>query len=204
MSNTILPQNLNILKIYSEIIFEKIKNNDFLADDVFLSIQIIENYLEEVKVFKSKNSSSMPVNQQLKIVQTMKKISNIYIDFECKEKIKKNKRELIFNFFIDLCNEMAYKDKMFVFQHIYSYLKSLIYKYENTTVAIIKTAVEISDSLLREICDEIQLYTKSSNLIYKNIIDKKILGGFIAEFNNSILDLSISSKLDRMRKILIS
>lgn len=58
------------------------------------------------------------------------------------------------------------------------------------------TAVAVSDEMKHQIATNV---VKNSNSQIENIVDPSILGGFIVEFDNKILDQSVLSKLNKIK-----
>ena len=64
--------------------------------------------------------------------------------------------------------------------------------------AKIITAFELSDTQLNQINDKLSNLTKTE-VVGDNIIDKSILGGFIAKFDDQMLDMSTKGKLSELK-----
>lgn len=63
---------------------------------------------------------------------------------------------------------------------------------------IITAADNMSDETYRYICDEFS--KKYDNVSFERKIDNEIIGGFIADLNGEIFDLSIASQIKEMEK----
>ena len=77
-------------------------------------------------------------------------------------------------------------------------LKKLIDKKNGVRRAKIITAFELSDTQLNQINDKLSNLTKTE-VVGDNIIDKSILGGFIAKFDDQMLDMSTKGKLSELK-----
>lgn len=82
-------------------------------------------------------------------------------------------------------------------------LKALIYDSTGTQEAKIVTAVEISDSDLSEIKTKLDQISGKNTIVSKEI-DPSILGGFVIHIENSVLDMSLKSKLDAITQTAVS
>ena len=64
--------------------------------------------------------------------------------------------------------------------------------------AKIITAFELSDNQLNQINNKLSDVT-NTKVVGDNIIDKSILGGFIAKFDDQMLDMSTKGKLSELK-----
>ena len=76
--------------------------------------------------------------------------------------------------------------------------KRLIDNKNGVRRAKIITAFELSDTQLNQINDKLSNLTKTE-VVGDNIIDKSILGGFIAKFDDQMLDMSTKGKLSELK-----
>ncbi len=74
-------------------------------------------------------------------------------------------------------------------------LKTLIYEKTGTQEATIVTALELNQADLADIKAKLDEITGKNTLVTKEI-DATILGGFVIRIENSVLDMSLKSKLD--------
>ena len=74
----------------------------------------------------------------------------------------------------------------------------LIDKKNGVKRAKIITAFELSENQLNQINDKLSIVTKSK-VVSDNVIDKTILGGFIAKFDDQMLDMSTKGKLSELK-----
>ena len=93
---------------------------------------------------------------------------------------------------------MIEKDRLFLIDSIIERFKKLIDKKNGVRRAKIITAFELSDTQLNQINDKLSNLTKTE-VVGDNIIDKSILGGFIAKFDDQMLDMSTKGKLSELK-----
>lgn len=67
---------------------------------------------------------------------------------------------------------------------------------------IITTASNLSDETYRYICD--RFFEKIGEAEFERIVDDGIIGGFIANVNGKIYDLSVASQLSRMKSKILN
>lgn len=62
------------------------------------------------------------------------------------------------------------------------------------------TAVAVDDAVKTEIIDFLKKETKFSNVKIQSKVNPDLIGGFVLEFNNNLIDASISNKLKQLKK----
>ena len=93
---------------------------------------------------------------------------------------------------------MIEKNRLFLIDSIYSRYKKLIDLNNGVKRAEIITAFELTETQLNQINDKLSNMTKTK-VIGNNVIDKTILGGFIAKFDDQMLDMSTKGKLSELK-----
>ena len=99
---------------------------------------------------------------------------------------------------INFLKLMIEKNKLFLVDSIYSRYKKLIDLNNGVKRAEIITAFELNETQLNQINDKLSNMTKTK-VIGNNVIDKTILGGFIAKFDDQMLDMSTKGKLSELK-----
>ena len=99
---------------------------------------------------------------------------------------------------INFLKLMIEKNRLFLIDSIYSRYKKLIDLNNGVKRAEIITAFELSETQLNQINDKLSNMTKTK-VIGNNVIDKTILGGFIAKFDDQMLDMSTKGKLSELK-----
>ena len=99
---------------------------------------------------------------------------------------------------INFLKLMIEKNKLFLIDSIYDRYKKLIDLNNGVKRAEIITAFELSETQLNQINDKLSNMTKTK-VIGNNVIDKTILGGFIAKFDDQMLDMSTKGKLSELK-----
>ena len=103
---------------------------------------------------------------------------------------------------INFLRLMIEKNKLFLIDSIHDRYKKLIDLNNGVKRAEIITAFELTETQLNQINDKLSNITKTK-VIGNNVVDKSILGGFIAKFDDQMLDMSTKGKLsERKDKIL--
>lgn len=62
------------------------------------------------------------------------------------------------------------------------------------------TAVPVGDAVLNEIVSKIKAANNFSQVEVEQSVDPSIIGGFVAEFNNKIMDKSVQSNLNQIKR----
>ena len=90
------------------------------------------------------------------------------------------------------------KNKLFLIDSIHNRYKKLIDLNNGVKRAEIITAFELTETQLNQINDKLSNITKTK-VIGNNVVDKSILGGFIAKFDDQMLDMSTKGKLSELK-----
>ena len=99
---------------------------------------------------------------------------------------------------INFLKLMIEKNRLFLIDSIYSRYKKLIDLNNGVKRAEIITAFKLTETQLNQINDKLSNMTKTK-VIGNNVIDKTILGGFIAKFDDQMLDMSTKGKLSELK-----
>ena len=99
---------------------------------------------------------------------------------------------------INFLKLMIEKNRLFLIDSIYDRYKKLIDLNNGVKRAEIITAFELTETQLNQINDKLSNMTKTK-VIGNNVIDKTILGGFIAKFDDQMLDMSTKGKLSELK-----
>ena len=99
---------------------------------------------------------------------------------------------------INFLRLMIEKNKLFLIDSIYNRYKKLIDLNNGVKRAEIITAFKLTETQLNQINDKLSNITKNK-VIGNNVVDKSILGGFIAKFDDQMLDMSTMGKLSALK-----
>ena len=99
---------------------------------------------------------------------------------------------------INFLKLMIEKNRLFLIDSIYSRYKKLIDLNNGVKRAEIITAFKLTETQLNQINGKLSNMTKTK-VIGNNVIDKTILGGFIAKFDDQMLDMSTKGKLSELK-----
>ena len=99
---------------------------------------------------------------------------------------------------INFLRLMIEKNKLFLIDSIHDRYKKLIDLNDGVKRAEIITAFELTETQLNQINDKLSNITKTK-VIGNNVVDKSILGGFIAKFDDQMLDMSTIGKLSELK-----
>ena len=99
---------------------------------------------------------------------------------------------------INFLRLMIEKNKLFLIDSIHDRYKKLIDLNNGVKRAEIITAFELTETQLNQINDKLSNITKTK-VIGNNVVDKSILGGFIAKFDDQMLDVSTKGKLSELK-----
>jgi hypothetical protein len=73
-----------------------------------------------------------------------------------------------------------------------------------TDVAKLRTAVALTDEERQMLSAKLKQALRSRQVVLEEIVDRMMLGGFIAEGGGVVLDGSLEGQLERMRRRLVS
>ena len=160
--------------------------------DAIFQIALQDNNLSEwgeflnkiSEIFKDRKIQKFFLDPKINNSEKVKLISN--------SEIKTDEKKLNF------LRLMIEKDRLFLIDSIIERFKKLIDKKNGVRRAKIITAFELSDTQLNQINDKLSNLTKTE-VVGDNIIDKSILGGFIAKFDDQMLDMSTKGKLSELK-----
>ncbi len=124
------------------------------------------------------------------VVSTSKKVSIFSQLFE------KKFHPMTFGFFRLILKKRRESD----FEAITSSFIDLYNKQNNITKIKITTAVPVPDSELNELVNKIKAGNNIQKIELEKQIDEDILGGFIAEFDNKIMDQSVRTNLNHIKR----
>ena len=99
---------------------------------------------------------------------------------------------------INFLRLMIEKNKLFLIDSIYNRYKKLIDLNNGVKRAEIITAFKLTETQLNQINDKLSNITKNK-VVGNNVVDKSILGGFIAKFDDQMLDMSTKGKLSELK-----
>jgi F-type H+-transporting ATPase subunit delta len=163
------------------LLLEKAKDNEALLDETASNVNLVYNTLEASKELRAilknpvvKQSDKKAILHSIFENKTPKLIID-FIDFV----LEKNRQDIL-------------KEIMREFLSLYDEKKGIL----RTRVT---TAVEIPEDLKKELKDNLEKVTRK-NVIPSYSIDEKILGGFQAQYGDTIIDASVKSQLERLRK----
>ena len=166
---------------YSDAIFDIAQQDN--------SILTWVNFLEELSVLMS-DLSVAGFFQDPKIRTEQKK------DLISGSNIEHDQKQL--NFFSILID----KNSTFLVGHILAKFKELVDKKNGVKRAKIITAYELEYNEIIKINDKLGNMV-GAKIKSENIVDKSILGGFIAKFDDQMLDMSVNGKLNKLKESIL-
>lgn len=167
-------------KVYASALYELCCENDSLQNvfDEFISVVEIFNENEEyVKLLSSPLVDNADKDDMLN--KTFGgKISNLLLDFLCllSDKGRAEYYKGIFNEFKNMYNE-----------------KMNILEVKVTTTEI------LSENIKQKLIDKLEKVTGKS-IVLEEGIDKSLLGGIIVKYDNTEIDSSVKSKLEKLKR----
>ena len=162
---------------YSDAIFEIASQDDNLSE--------WGDFLNELsEIFKDKKIQKFFLDPKINNNDKVELISESNIQTDQKK--------------INFLKLMIEKNRLFLIDSIYSRYKKLIDLNNGVKRAEIITAFELTETQLNQINDKLSNMTKTK-VIGNNVIDKTILGGFIAKFDDQMLDMSTKGKLSELK-----
>ena len=162
---------------YSDAIFEIASQDDNLSE--------WGDFLNELsKIFKDRKIQKFFLDPKINNNDKVELISESTIESDDKK--------------INFLRLMIEKNKLFLIDNIRDRYKKLIDLNNGVKRAEIITAFELTETQLNQINDKLSNITKSK-VIGSNVVDKSILGGFIAKFDDQMLDMSTKGKLSELK-----
>merc|ERR1712227_238744 len=96
------------------------------------------------------------------------------------------------------------KGRIVNIMEVFESFESLYCRETNTQVAIVKSAVALEEEQQFLIAKKIKELTQSNSVKIKPLIDENLIGGFLIEYDSTMINLSIRGALERVRKELKS
>ena len=85
-----------------------------------------------------------------------------------------------------------------------SSLKEIIYKQEKILEVNLSSAVILDNHQKEELILKLKKRYDANEIIFNEIVDKSLLGGFKVEINNEIIDLTLRNKISKLQEHLAS
>jgi len=76
----------------------------------------------------------------------------------------------------------------------------LFEKSQNTEVAYVTTAIDLTDDLKKKVLAKVKELSSAKNIEIKNTVDKSIIGGFILRVGDIQYNASISNQLNTLKR----
>jgi len=108
----------------------------------------------------------------------------------------------ISNFSLNLVKLLIEKNRVFILSSLSSHYTELLNKKRNISKAQVITAVHIDDEVLNRVKDKLEKMFEKQIYIESNI-DEDIIAGMIVKIGDKIIDGSIKTKIQKMKKQLI-
>jgi F-type H+-transporting ATPase subunit delta len=105
-------------------------------------------------------------------------------------------------FTLNLIRLLIDKNRIFVLVYIADHYKDLLRKKRNISTAQIITAIEIDDDIKNRVKEKLER-AFSKVIEIESVVDKDIIAGMIVKIDNKVVDGSIKTKLETMKRQLI-
>lgn len=89
--------------------------------------------------------------------------------------------------------------RMMVFPFIVTHYNEILNKKRNIAVAKVITAIQINDETKERVRLKLQEITQK-NIVVEPVVDESLIAGMIVKINDRVIDGSIKTKLDNMKK----
>ena len=156
-----------------------------LVDEVKLDIDLIIKYFDESRdILNLYSSPIIPINNKIKITEKI---------FD--GKLNKHTLNLLYN--------LIYRKRDNLIITILEKFKELYNIHMNIEESVISTTFELDNESL----DVVKGFAKKvtgKKIILQNTIDKNVLGGFNLKIGDKMIDCTVSSKINELRKKLIN
>lgn len=163
------------------LLIEKAKGDEALLDEVASNVDVVFNTLEVSRELRAILKNPVVKHSDKKAILHSifeNKISKVVVDF-IDFILEKNRQDIL-------------KEIMREFLSLYDERKGIL----RTRVT---TAVDIPEELKVELKKNLEKVTRKQIIPTYNV-DEKILGGFQAQYGDTIIDASVKSQLGRLRK----
>ena len=119
-----------------------------------------------------------------------------------KEVIDRIFREHISIYSLNLIKLLIDKNRIFVLAPLADHYKKLLNKKRNISTAQIITAIEIDEDVKNRVKSKLEsIYSKTIDI--ETVIDEEIIAGMIVKIDDKIIDGSIKTKFENMKKQII-
>lgn len=116
-----------------------------------------------------------------------------------KEVAEKIFKEHISIFTLNLIKLLIDKNRIFILSLIPDHYKAFLNKKRNISTAKIITAIEIDESIKNRVKDKLEAMFKQTIQI-ETAIDKEIIAGMIVQVGDKVIDGSIKTRFENMKK----
>jgi len=156
-----------------------------LVDEVKLDIDLIIKYFDESRdILNLYSSPIIPINNKIKITEKI---------FD--GKLNKHTLNLLYN--------LIYRKRDNLIITILEKFKELYNIHMNIEESVISTTFELDNESL-DVVKEFANKVTGKKIILQNTIDKNVLGGFNLKIGDKMIDCTVSSKINELRKKLIN
>lgn len=73
-------------------------------------------------------------------------------------------------------------------------------EYKNNKVAVVTTAVPLTDAMRTEVLQKVETLTQNKNITLENKVDENIIGGFILRIGDIQYNASVAFKLNKLKQ----
>lgn len=73
-------------------------------------------------------------------------------------------------------------------------------EYKNNKVAVVTTAVPLTDTMRTEVLQKVETLTQNKNITLENKVDENIIGGFILRIGDIQYNASVAFKLNKLKQ----
>ena len=123
----------------------------------------------------------------------------------------KQKKKTFINIFKDKIDEellsflliLIEKDRILFLKEKLNQMEIIDLERKNTYKGIVKTTIPLTEDEYKELVDKLEAKYKK-RVILEQVIDESILGGIYVRVNNEVIDGTVKSRLDNLKKVMIS
>ena len=95
------------------------------------------------------------------------------------------------------------KDRILFLKEKLNQMEIIDLERKNTYKGIVKTTIPLTEDEYNELVNKLE-YRYKKRVILEQVIDESILGGIYVRVNNEVIDGTIKSRLDNLKKVMIS
>ncbi len=164
----------------------------------FIALGEAQNLLDEFNADLKTIKETIHTNKELSTFIAHPLVSII----DKKEIIDTIFKDNISQYTLNLTKLLIDRNRIFILPLISNHFQQLLNKKRNITTAQVITAIEINEETKTKLKEKLEkLFAQQIDL--ETVVDEKIIAGMVVQIDEKVIDGSIKTKLEKMKKQLI-